>query len=298
MDNVPEKPVEPAKVHVPQVRLVKAVEEFSGHPPFTVTVEGTNADQREDLASLIAAFLSNKFKKNRVYLRMAGRPSWTVSEEGEQDLIAHLTSEDNCGGLGTGGEYVPRDYSNILVRDGTSDHPTWTMDPPNYKIPKDGMMYLGLDRKVTGPLPFLFPSDSFSYSGKKLAVSAIVLHVAESSGDIVVRLDKPVIFKPKNAVIEAEEQIRKVIRSKEQLEADIIPIFAGVSATPARLPSLTLFGHPDSPSEEVEVAVHLSLAIDCVHHTIDYAITNLPLLRGKRSKVTPLGLVLDLVDEP
>ena len=298
MDNTPEQPAAPVAEYVPHLRLVKAVEQFSGRAPYTVTVEGVNPNQQEDLASLIAAFLANTFPKNRVFLKMATRPSWSASEEGVQDLTAHLTGADNCGGLGVGKNRTAHDFDNILVRDGPADHPAWTMDPPSYQIPENSAMYLEAERKVTGPFPFLFPTEAFSYVGKKLAVTAIVLHVTESAGDMVVRLDKPVILKPKNAMIEAEEQIRKVIRNREQMEADHIPIAGGVRSPPAKMPGLTLFGSSEDQRREIEVAVHLSLVIDCIHHTIDYAITNIPLLCGKRSKVVPLGLVLDLVDEP
>lgn len=298
MDNIQSKPEEPVALYKPPYRLVSAVEDFSAKQPLTVTVEGSHAAQREDVASLLAAFLTNTFKKNRVFLRKAERPSWSAAEEGEQDLIAHLTSEDNSGGIGVGGGLVEREFDNILVRDGSADHPTWTMDPPSFEIPDDGLMFLDAERKTTGPVPFLFPTEAFAYVGKKLAVTAIAAKVIESNSELVVRLDSPVIFEPKNAMIEAEQQIRKVIRNTESLNNDIIPA-RGIRTPAAKAPGNTLFGTGEErEGRAVEVAVHLSLAIDCIHHTIDYAITNIPLLRGKRSKLVPLGLVIELIDEP
>jgi len=292
------EPAPVAEAYKPPYKLVSAVEDFSGRQPLTVTVEGVHTEHREDVASLLAAFLANTFGKNRVFLRMAGRPSWSAADEGEQDLIAHLTSDDNGGGIGVGGGLVARDFDSILVRDGTSDHPTWTMDPPSFQIPEGCLMLLDAERKVAGPAPFLFPTEAFSYVGKKLAVTAMAVKIIESSSEMVVRLDSPVIFKPKDAMIEAEQQIRKVIRNTEQLTNDIIPSQA-FRGGPARSPGATLFGTDEErEGRAVEVAVHLSLTIDCIHHTIDYAITNIPLLRGKRSKLVPVGLVIELIDEP
>jgi len=283
MADTPESTEQPTKVHVPQT-LVKAVEELQAHSLMTITVEGGHGGMKEDLASLIAAFLSNNFDKNRVYLRQDSRPSWTRSDEGQEDLLEHFVGRGQQG-IGE---------RSFLVRAGTGDAPTWTMDPPSYEIPDKGLMFLDAERKTQGPQPFLFPTEAYCQVGKSMAVTAMVLKIIESSREVAVRLDSPIVLKAPAMCIEAETQVRKVIRSHEQLDDDIVFLSPSGARSPSLPPpGLSAFG---LLAEPMEVAVHLSLSIDCSHHTIDYAITNIPLLRGKRSKLEVVGLILELVD--